>query len=569
MQPNQNPNISPNAPLPPSAASVNSAGNFAQLNPLDLTGGFESPYNVQEVTSPTKQPAELGERGRSGTYIFSGIITQEEYNADLVRLQALWNYDVMRRSDATVKQLLNAVTMLIVGTNWSVQAASDADYDVMVANFIRQELFSRRVVWHDFIREACLMLPFGFSVFEKVLEWTNYTHTPAPIPPDPKADKEFDENGNPVEPEPVQPPDKSMKLIGLAKLGSRKQRSIFKWEMDDGQPGIHQILPGANYDIPWDKLVIFTNEREGDNYEGISILRAAYKHWYLKDKMYLIDAIKIEKQSLGILEIEPPEGADEDMVKDAIEAAQQLRANEMGYFKHPPGWIMQFMDMKANTTVDTWPSIEHHDRAIVKTFLAQFLELGHSTGSGSHALSRDHSQLFEKAVEAVCKNVASTIQHYVVQPLCDINFSELGGHYPTIEHGRIHDDDFDSLSKGIALLTTAQSLTMDAEMEQWIRAMIGAPDLPDDKKLNYPVKNNTSDNSNDLSQQPLDQMPNEPDDPDAPVTTPAPTTDDNNSANNQTEVTGRDAMDKAIKAKADLLKALELAHASIDKSTRS
>lgn len=562
---NQNP-ISPSAPLPPTAATVNSAGNFAQISPTALNNNNygDTPSAapaIEEVTSPTKIQTPLGEIGRSGTYIFSGIITQEEYNADLVRLQALWNYDVMRRSDATVKQLLNAVTMPIIGTNWSIQAASDDDYDVMVANFVRQQLFSRRIVWHDFLREACLMLPFGFSVFEKVYEWVDYTHTPAPIPADP-SDTVLDENNNPVEPEPIQPPDKNMKLIGLAKLASRKQRSIFKWEMDNGQPGVHQILPGAAYDIPWDKLVIFTNEKEGDNFEGISILRAAYKHWYLKDKMYLIDAIKIEKQSLGILEIEPPEGADEDMIADAIEAAQQLRANEMGYFKHPPGWIMQFMDMKANTTVDTWPSIEHHDRAIAKTFLAQFLELGHSTGSGSHALSRDHSQLFEKAVEAVCKNIASTIQHYVVQPLCDINFSELNGHYPTIEHGRIHDDDFDSLTKGIALLATAQALTMDADMEQWIRSMIGAPDLPDDKKADYPGMtkqtpvNSDADDNDLVDDEPLNKEPDLPND------------DTNNSANNQTEVTGREKLRQAVKAKEELLKALEVIHERSDRNNR-
>src|SRR5579884_585546 len=334
-----NPNQNQNSPLAPSVADMNTAGNFAQINPLDLTGGFTSPYNVEEVTSPTKMDAELGERGRSGTYIFSGIITQEEYNADLIRTQALWNYDVMRRSDATVKAALLAMVLPIMGTDWSIQEASSDDDHIMQANFIRRELFGRRVVWSDFLREALLMLPFGFSVFEKVLEWTDYTHTPAPIEPevDPKAEPVFDANGKEIKPEPIQPPDKQMKLIGLAKLASRKQRSIYKWQMSNGEPGIHQILPGANYDIPWDKLVIFTNEREGDNYEGISVLRAAYKHWYLKDKFYLIDAIKNEKQSLGILEIEPPEGADEDMVNDAITAAQQLRANEMGYFKHPPG----------------------------------------------------------------------------------------------------------------------------------------------------------------------------------------------------------------------------------------
>lgn len=556
-------------PLPPTAVDINTAGNFAQINPLDLTGGFASPYDVEEATTPSKETVSLGERGRSGTYIFSGIITQEEYNADLIRQQALWNYDVMRRSDSTVKAALLAMTLPILGADWSIQAASEDDQDVMAANFIRQELFSRRVVFADFLREALLMLPFGYSVFEKVLEWSDFTHTPAPLPPDPSLEPVIDPaTGKEIEPEPIQPPDKQMQLIGLAKLASRKQRSIYKWEMTNGQPGIHQILPGANYDIPWEALVIFTHEREGDNYEGISVLRAAYKHWYMKDKMYLIDAIKIEKQSLGILEIEPPEGADEDMINDAITAAQQLRANEMGYFKHPPGWMMGFMDMKANTTVDTWPSITHHDGKIYGAVLAQFLQLTENAKSGgSKALSTDHSDLFEKSLESVAKNIAATIQHYVIQPLCDMNFTNLNGHYPTIEHGKISEDRFTDVATGFAALVTAGAMTMDPGLEQWIRTVAHAPDLPEEYKEDYanrpmvkpaagapPVSAQPAAPPLDSNADDLDIA--EDDDPLDSNTPNKPPTDGDNSANNQTEVSAREAMQNALAAKDKLLKAI-------------
>lgn len=566
-----NPASNQNSPLAPTSTDINTAGNFAQINPLDLTGGFTSPYNVEEVQGPTGSQVELGERGRSGTYIFSGIITQEEYNADLIRQQALWNYDVMRRSDATVKAALLAMVLPIMGIDWSVQAASEDDNHVMHANFIRRELFSRRVVFSDFLREALLMLPFGFSVFEKILEWTDFTHTPAPLPPDPSLEPVFDQNGNEIKPEPVQPPDKDFKLIGLAKLASRKQRSIYKWEMTNGEAGIHQILPGANYDIPWDKLVIFTNEREGDNFEGISVLRAAYKHWYLKDKFYLIDAIKNEKQSLGILEIEPPEGADEDMINDAITAAQQLRANEMGYFKHPPGWLMQFMDMKAGTTVDLWPSITHHDGKIFGAVLAQFLQLTENVKTGgSKALSTDHSDLFEKSLESVAKNIASTIQHHIIQPLIDINFADVNGQYPTIEHGKIAEDKFISIATGFAQLIAAGGFTMDAGLEQWLRTLAHAPDLPEEYKENY-----ASRPTNKVAPTTVVQSPQGPNNSNGDIENvteddvPEDSGQGDNSANNQTEVTGGDEIRQAIKAKDNLLKYLEISYARNDANRKA
>ena len=545
-------------PLPPSSLDVASAG-LNSISPLSMDPEGAQVREIKTVKAPSGEKVELGERGLSGTLIFKGIITREDYNAELIREKALWNYDVMRRSDATVNALLNAMTMPILGADWSIQAASEDDQDVMIADFIRQELFTRRVVFSDFLREALLMLPFGFSVFERVLEWTDFDWTPPPIQPsDDKSTWPTDPlTGTPKKPDPVKRKDKSMRLIGLANLASRKQRSIFKWQMDDGMPGVKQILPGANYNIPWEKLVIFTHNREGSNFEGISALRGAYKHWYLKDKMYLIDALRIEKQSLGIIELIPPDGADEEQVSDAIEWAQNLRANEMGYFKRPKGWDAHFMDMGVKGTVDPWPSIEHHDRQIVKNGLAQFLELGagHKGSSGSKAVSQDHSELFEKSLEAVAKNLASTINNYVIKPLCAANFTGLKA-YPQLDHGKIASDDIDKLATGISQLVTAGAVTPDPGFEQWLRTIMHAPDLPEGYKKDYPNRplikgGNTTTRS---PQPPI--IPPDSNSDDADGTNDDDGNNDDGGSGGNTEVTASDAIAQAKQAKARLLKLL-------------
>jgi predicted transcriptional regulator YdeE len=78
--------------------------------------------------------------------------------------------------------------------------------------------------------------------------------------------------------------------------------------MIDGQPGITQQLDAplttgpnkgqSNVSIPAQKLVIFTHRREGDNYEGRSSLRSAYKHWFFKDTLYRLDGIRHERQGV-------------------------------------------------------------------------------------------------------------------------------------------------------------------------------------------------------------------------------------------------------------------------------
>lgn len=59
------------------------------------------------------------------------------------------------------------------------------------------------------------------------------------------------------------------------------------WELSDHTFGIQQIRQdGILAQIPGSKLLIFVNEREGDNWWGTSMFRSAYQHWYHKSKYY-------------------------------------------------------------------------------------------------------------------------------------------------------------------------------------------------------------------------------------------------------------------------------------------
>lgn len=80
--------------------------------------------------------------------------------------------------------------------------------------------------------------------------------------------------------------------------------------------------------IPASKLLVFTFRREGDNYEGTSVLRSAYKHWYFKDSMYKFDSVRHERQSVGIPVIYLPDNATDADKIEAKSIVQNIRANE-------------------------------------------------------------------------------------------------------------------------------------------------------------------------------------------------------------------------------------------------
>lgn len=390
----------------------------------------------------TKRPLPSGiELGGTGTEMWDGIIT-EEYNADLRGKEGYANYDKMRRNDATVKSAILSVTLPIRRAKWYVQPASDSPEDIERADFITWNLFEGlSSTYDDFIRQACLHLVFGNIVFEKVF------------------------NVRPWE---------GKDMVTWEKFGPRLPRTIARWETKDKQ-GIEQLLQdGKQVIIPWEKLIVFVNELEGDNWEGISILRSAYKHWYYKDKFYLIDAMAFERQGLGIPKAKLGESASEADITKAKDILKNIRANHQQYVVEPHDVTLEFMDMKAHTTRDPATSIAHHNREITKSVLAQFLELG-STDSGSRALSEDQSSLFLLSLETVANNIRDVINRFAIKQLIDLNYDGVQ-YYPTLEYAGINRVDVQKLASAYEVLTRSGGIQAQGEDERYLREVMGLPE---------------------------------------------------------------------------------------------
>lgn len=384
------------------------------------------------------------EIGASGTDIVSGVISGEEYAPRLRGKSALVQYDKMRRNDATVNAALDALKLPIMSADFVIDPASDSGADREVAEFIETNI-KHIIDWDKFLFEALTFLDFGFSLFEMVFE-----------------------------PREVNGKDR----IALKKLAYRKQTSIERWETDTGEPGVTQVVTGERYSIPEVRLVRFTNRQEGENYEGRSILRTAYKHWYIKDKLYRIDAVGHERQGLGVIEIITPKGATDADKKKVRKLVRQLRASDESYIEHPEGWVVQFMDMNATSMKDAEPSINHHDRQITKNVLAQFLEIGASGSSGTRSTSEDHSQLFELAQQIVANKIVYVLQNKVVRALVDLNYNNV--EYPTLRVGKIGDDNVPVVSDAVSKFVVAGALHPAPEDENTVRRMIGWPERTDE-----------------------------------------------------------------------------------------
>lgn len=388
-----------------------------------------------------KRAKFTNEIGDSGTRFFQGII-DEEYNDNLVGTDGIEVYDKMRKGDATVKAAVLSTSLPIRRAHWVVEPASDDPQDTEIAEFIEKALFEwQSITWNDLLRQALLSMPFGVMVFEKVFTIKQY---------------------------------EGRDYICWKKIAPRMPRTISAWEMEDGKPGIQQLLNGGGIaNIPMEKLLVFVNDKEGDNWWGTSILRSAYKHWRFKDGFYNIDAVAFERQGLGIPKAKMGQNAsDEDNAKAAT-ILKNLRAHEQQYIIEPFDIEVDFMDMKGKQVRDPEKSIQHHNREIAKAVLAQFLELG-ATDSGSRALSVDQTDLFLQSLEAVAGNIADVFNTYAIKQLVDLNFDNVQ-EYPQLKAKGISRVDAKNVADAYQVLTNSGAIIASDQDEIHFREILNLP----------------------------------------------------------------------------------------------
>lgn len=416
------------------------------------------PSQIRETDTPSRRLSlsDLARmQGSSGTYIVHGFL-ETDYNTDLAGIKGLEKYDEMRKSDAQVNAILDAMGLPIRSTEWRIEAGTNEEGETddlceEMRQFVEDALFRKlEQAWDDHLREVLTFLPFGFCAKEKV-----YT---------------AGDDGR----------------IWLRTLAYRKQTTIYKWEQQDGSAGITQILPTPTrgddgklnswVSVPASKILLFTFKREGDNYAGVSVLRSAYRHWYTKDLLYKFDAIKHERQSVGVPYMKLPSKATTEDKETAIQILKDLRANEQTGIVVPDGWEFGFAELKATDTSDIWKSIEHHNQQIAKNVLAMFMEIVGGE-QGSRALSEDQSDFFLLALEAVAKQIDDVHSRFLIPELVDLNFDVPSAtYYPRLAHRKLGSVDYSTISTVLSTLVSAGLITVDDPLEEWTRKLLDLPE---------------------------------------------------------------------------------------------
>ena len=401
--------------------------------------------------SRTELRQEMGFGGTGVGQLLTNL-GADEYLPELAFPRSIAVYTRMRRSDATVQALELAITLPIRATDWDVQPASDDPTAKEAADLVYDNLFGGMThTFDDFLRDALLALFYGFTVFEKV----------------------FEERGN---------------YIVWRKFAPRHPQTIERFLFDEagGLAGVRQVGfdPQGRFrqiDIPIEKLLVFIWRREMGNPYGVSVLRAAYKHWFLKDIAYKLQAIALERWAVGIPVGKVPTGTSEQDKQTFLQMLEAMRGHERAAMVLPEDYQIEIIGAEAGQRANQAfvEAIQHHDTMIVKAVLAQFLNLG--TGDvGSWALSRDHSQLFLMGLNAVAQWFADHINRYAIPQLCRLNFGEDFADFPELTFTDLRLVlQREVLAEAIGKLVQVGILTPDRSLQDWIRDVFDLPPLPE------------------------------------------------------------------------------------------
>jgi phage gp29-like protein len=387
--------------------------------------------------------------GNPGTKRYSGYF-YTDYDQAWNRRERAGIIEEMRRGDADVKAALKALKVPLLSAQWRIVPKDETEKAKEVALEVERQLFGMEREWPEFLREALAFLDFGHYAFEKIWRIVDGT-------------------------------------VELADLSPRTPRSIQAWRLADGRKGIQQVIEnddvkGTNIlETPLEKLLLLTNEREGDDLIGQSVMRAAFKHWDIKNMLYKIQAISCERFGVGIPVAKMGAQMGEEEKAETAKVLKGLRSSEKGYVIQTQAIEeLRIMTPEGNPQADMiQAAIDHHGRKIYSSVLATFMDLGGGK-TGSFALSKDQSSFFENALKDVARYVAGRITRDVIRDIVRFRFGE-GAPCPKLDFGRLGDFDWQEMSAALSDLTSAGLLDATPEVKRHVRDTFGLPAMTDEE----------------------------------------------------------------------------------------
>lgn len=422
---------------------------FPSANGADTAGpnGISSDQVKPEAfdASPKLNPEAIG---NTGTQIFGGYYSEEYINTLRGRTGAR-KWDEMRRSEAQISLILNAITNPIKAANWDFEPYQENNADFQKHTDLVKYCITEQIDFNSFKHEALTFMPFGFSLFE-IVHSVNHN--------DPKFGT----------------------FNGLKALGFRSQKTIENWilEPQTGRlKGVNQYTYsdlGGNQFLDGDFLLVFSHSKEGDNYEGISVLRPMYGAYVRKELYLKLAAIGIERYAIGTPIGTVPAGKERSTEYDEFKKLlQSYTSHEASFIVKPQGWDIEIQkgDFDADKIKEL---LVFENGEMVNAVVANFLILGMNGGGGAYALGSNLGEFFTSGIQSYADLICDVVNRCLIPNLIKLNYVPQPG-YPKMKVTGISDKAGKDLAETIKLLADGRALDPDQPLKEWLRKMYKMP----------------------------------------------------------------------------------------------
>lgn len=423
----------------------------------------------QTAAPPDGVFAELGVTGLEA----HGGNIYEEFLPELSGIRGVRVFREMSQNDATVAAVLFAIEMLIRQVGWRVAPGDKTPEAEQAGEFVDSCLNDMSSSWKAVLDEILSMLVHGWSWHEVV----------------------YKRREGPDQKEPWRRSQHADGRIGWRKLPIRGQTTLNRWAIDDSGSltGLVQSGPPdyVEHSIPIEKSLLFRPKAHKGNPEGRSVLRGAYRSWYIKRKIENHEAIGVERAVAGIPVARLPgrmlnstAASDVQIVARMRQLVSQIKNNEQAGVLFPIAYDeggRELFKLELLTTmagqrgaVDTNTIITRLDQRIAMTVLADFILVGH-TAVGSFALTSRKTKLFSDALSAWLDAIADVFNRHAIPKLMSLNPEFRGVPLPRIEHDRVEAPDLAEVAQVVTAMSGAQLLTPDEDLENALRERAGLP----------------------------------------------------------------------------------------------
>jgi len=396
-------------------------------------------------------------------------------------------YRQMSENDATISTILFAIEMSLRSVDWRIDPNPENDTSDEDIEFIEGVLFrDMDCSFLNFVAEALSFLTYGWSIHEKVFK-LRQGDSPAN-----KMHRSIFNDGK----------------IGIRRLSLRPQSSLHRWLFDDmgNVEGFEQFTTTSGIvKIPIDKcFYIRTPSIEGAP-EGRSMLRGAYRSWFLMKNLEEVESNAIERELNGLPVIYVPQellaraSEGDQGAMNALnkynEAARDVKFNKQGSlvlpsdcFQNQDGSLttnrkvlFELAASNGTRNIDTNTVINRYQASIMRTVMADFILLGSSSASsGSYSLGMERSQLFADVLSGWLDLITDAFNKQVMTQLWAVNGMNIDN-CPVLSHGPINRESLASLSDYIKNLAAAgMPLFPDQELESFLRKQADLPEISEE-----------------------------------------------------------------------------------------